>query len=230
MQLECKPERVPGSGLNPGHLFQAIDGGGQQRSDEELVIAAQNGESCALGELLGRHQKLLYSVARGYTANVEEAHDLVQETMLRAIRNIGRFRGESRFVTWLNSIVIHTALSNKRKERHIRWIYIDEQDNQETRFCMRELREARRNPEEDCSHRELRGLLRREVMKMPPKDRFILKACDLDDCSIGQVAHSLGMHKGAANSRLHRARRRLSAAMKKSGAVGTNVRTMRHGV
>lgn len=230
MRLECKPGQALASEYSPETLLQAIDGGDQQRSDEELVIAAQNGESCALGELFGRHQKMLYCFARRYTASADEAHDLVQETMLRAIRNIGRFRGESRVVTWLNSIVINTALSNKRREKHIRWIALDEQEGEETRFCMRSLRDVRRNPEEDYSHREIRGLLRRETLKLHPKYRFILKACDLDDCSLEQVAQSLGMRLGAAKSRLHRARWSLSAAMKKSGAVSTNIRRGRHGV
>jgi RNA polymerase sigma-70 factor (ECF subfamily) len=229
MQLVCKPEPELASEMSPGALLQDIEVGGLQRSDEELVIAAQNGDSCALGELLGRHQKLLYCVARRYTANAEEAHDLVQETMFRAIRNIGRFRGESRFVTWLNSIVINQAISNKRREKHIRWIALDEHEGEEVRSCTRSLQDVRRNPEEDYSHRELRGLLRREALKLPPKYRFILMACDLDDCSIKEVAHSLGMHLGSAKSRLHRARWSLSARMKKSGSVGANIRKRRHG-
>jgi RNA polymerase sigma-70 factor (ECF subfamily) len=173
---------------------------------------------------------MLYCMARRYTANADEAHDLVQEAMLRAIGNIGRFRRESRFVTWLNSIVINAALSNKRREKRISWINLDEQEGEETRFCMRIIRDVRRNPEEEYSHRELRGLLRSRVMKQRPKDRFILKACDLDDCSLEQVAQSLGIHLGAAKSRLHRARRSLSTAMKKSGAAGINIRTGQHEV
>ena len=229
MQLGCKPEQALASEYSPGILIQAIEGGGQQRSDEELVIAAQNGESCALGELFGRHQKMLYCFARRYTANADEAHDLVQETMLRAWRNIGRFRGESRFVTWLNAIVINTALSNKRREKHVSWIALDEHEGEEARFCIRSLPDLRRNPEEDYSHRELHGLLRREALKLHPKYRSILKACDLDDCSIKEVAQSLGVHLGTAKSQLHRARWRLSAAMKKSGAVSTTIRTARQG-
>jgi RNA polymerase sigma-70 factor (ECF subfamily) len=230
MQLVCKPEPELASKMSPVALFQDIEVGGLRRSDEELVIAAQNGDSCALGELLGRHQKLLYCVARRYTANTEEAHDLVQETMLRAIRNIRRFRGESRFVTWLNSIVINQAISNKRREKHIRWIALDEQEGEEARFCTRSLRDVRRNPEEDFSHRELRGLLRREALKLHPKYRFILMACDLDECSIEDVARLQRMHLAAAKSRLHRARRSLSTAMKKSGAVGVKIPAKRHRV
>jgi RNA polymerase sigma-70 factor (ECF subfamily) len=230
MQLACRPEPALAGELSPGTLLQVIEGGGPQRSDEDLVIAAQSGESCALGELLGRHQKMLYCVARRYTANADEAHDLVQETMLRAIRNIGRFRRESRFVSWLNAIVINTALSHKRREKHFRWIYLDEQEGEETRFSMKGLRDVRRNPEEDYAHRELHSMLRREALKLHPKYRFILKACDLDNCPIEEVARSQGMHLGAAKSRLYRARLSLSAAMKRSSAVGTNMRTGRHDV
>jgi len=223
MQLADRPELALSSELSAGPLLQTKEGGGWQRSDEELVIAARNGDSCALGELLGRHQKMLYCFARRYTANADEANDLVQETMLRACGNIQRFRGESRFLTWLSSIAINTALSNKRREKNVRWICFDEQEGEEARFSMRGLRDVRRNPEEEYSHRELRGLLRREALKLHPKYRSILKACDFDDCSLKEVARARGMQLGAAKSRLFRARWSLSAALKRSGAVGTSI-------
>jgi RNA polymerase sigma-70 factor (ECF subfamily) len=83
---------------------------------------------------------------------------------------------------------------------------------------------VRRNPEEYYAHRELRNLLRREALKLPPKYRCILEACDLDDCSISQIAQSLGIRVATVKSRLHRARASLSKAMKKSGAVSANIR------
>jgi RNA polymerase sigma-70 factor (ECF subfamily) len=230
MQLECKPEQTLACEYRTETLRLSVNEGGLPHSDEELVIAAQNGESCALGELLSRHQKMLFRVARRYTANADEAHDLVQEAMLRAIRSIGRFRGESRFVHWLNTIVINTALSQKRREKRIQLVNIDEHDEEDTRFCVRSLRDGRRNPEEDYSHRETRALLRREALKLPPKYRYILKACDLDDSSIKEVAQSLGLHLGAAKSRLFRARWSLSVAIKRSGAIRSSAITERQRV
>lgn len=229
MQVACLPEPDLEIEVSPGTLYQTMEGGDCQRSDEELVIAAQNGETSAFGELLGRHQKMLYCFARRYTANADEANDLVQETMLRAVRNIGRFRRESRFATWLNSIVINTAISRIRKERRIGWVYLDERKEEETRFCISSLRDVRQNPEEVCSHRELSGLLRREALKLHPKYRFILMACDLDNRSINQVAHSLGMQLGTVKSRLYRARRSLSAAMVRSGATATSIHSVQRG-
>jgi len=229
MQLAGKQDLALASEVNPGTLLQATEDGGRQRSDEELVIAARNGDCCALGELLGRHLNMLLCFARRYTANEDEAQDLVQETMLRAIRSIERFRGGSRFRTWLCSILVNTALSIKRREKHIRWMNLDEQEGEENRFCMKSLSDVHLNPEEAYAHRERRGLLLREALKLHPKYRFIWEACDLDDCSIKKVADALGMNPAAAKSRLGRARVRLSAAMKKAGAVGTSIRTGRHG-
>jgi RNA polymerase sigma-70 factor (ECF subfamily) len=205
-----------------------MDGDGRQRSDEELVIAAQCGESSALGELLGRHQKLMYYVARRHTSSADEAQDLVQEAMLRACIHIDRFRRESRFVSWLNSIVVNTARSERRREKRMTWVDLDEQEDVEGRFCMTSLPDVRRNPEEDFSRSELRGLLRRKALNLPTKYRIILKACDLDECSIEEVARLHGIHVGTAKSRLHRARWKLSEAMTKSGAVGTNIRARRN--
>lgn len=227
MQFVYKTDLELANELIFGTVSQTIEPCSRPRSDEELVIASKNGESCALGELLVRHQKMMFCVARRYTESTDEAHDLVQETMLRATRYFGQFRGESRFTTWLNSIVIHTAISDIRRERHIRWVNLDEQEEEETRFCLRSLQDARRNPEEDYSHRETRHLLQREAMKLPPQYRFILTACDLDGYSIKDVAQALGLHLGAAKSRLRRARWCLSAAMEKSGATRPRVRTDR---
>ena len=79
---------------------------------------------------------------------------------------------------------------------------LDDHEDNETRFCIRSLRDARQNPEEEYSHREHRGLLRREALKLPLKYRSILKACELDERSIEEVAHLHGIHVGAAKSRM----------------------------
>jgi hypothetical protein len=78
MQLACKRGLALASELSPGPLLQAKDGGGWQRSDEELVIAAQNGESRALDELFGRHQNVLYCVVRQVAAQTQHLWRMVK--------------------------------------------------------------------------------------------------------------------------------------------------------
>lgn len=199
-----------------------------QRNDEELVLAAQDGDTLALDELLSRYRNMLYYFARRIAANADEADDVVQESMLRIFTNIGKFRRESRFASWAVSIVVNSAISIRRKEKGVHWIYLDEQNAADAQRCNRSLRDVRPTPEDYCSRHELHGLLRSEVRKLHPKYRIFLQACVFNQCSIKQVAHSLGMGVGSAKSRLHRAKWNLSAAMEKSGAVDTRFTTERH--
>ncbi len=217
MQPERKTELTPVTEAERSSQIFDVEGGGRQRSDEELVIAAQSGESRALDELLSRHRSMLYCFASRIAATADEADEAVQETVLRACKNIGNFRGESRFSTWLVPIVVNAAISIRRKEKSVHWVYLDELNASDARSCSRVLRDVRPNPEDQYSRRELRGLLRREIGKLQPKYRFILQACDLYECPIEQAAQTMGITLAAAKSRLFRARRGLRTTLRRYG-------------
>jgi DNA-directed RNA polymerase specialized sigma24 family protein len=83
------------------------------------------------------------------------------------------------------------------------------------------LPDRRPNPEQEYLHRELRILLRREVLRQHRKYRFVLQSCDLDGSSIEEVARVMGITYSAARSRLLRARRKLSDTLRRYGATRT---------
>jgi RNA polymerase sigma-70 factor, ECF subfamily len=184
-------------------------------SDDELVAAAQDGKSCAMEELLQRHRPTVYRAVRRFANTPEEADDLAQETMMRAFLNIGRFRREARFSSWLVAIAINASLSLKRKTSSIHWLYLDEPKAYEDGEMSFVLPDHRPTPEQEYIRRELRSLLRHEVSKQHPKYRTILRTCDLNDRSIDEAAHELGISRTAAKSRLHRARKMLTSTFRK---------------
>lgn len=197
-------------------------------TDKELVVAAQNGNAAAWEELLTRHRAMVDRMARRYVMNTEDAEDLVQETMLRAFVNIGTFRGEARFSSWLVAIMINAALSSKRKSKHFHWLYLDEIQESEDRKEAWVVPDSRPNPEQECLRRELRLIIRREVSRQDRKYRLIVQSCDLDQSSISETAQALGITYTAVKSRLHRARRELSSALQKYDAIHTSFKTGRH--
>lgn len=199
-------------------------------SEEELIAAAQDGTSFALEELLKRHRTTVYRMARRFAESTDDADDLVQETMLRAFVNIGKFRSEARFSSWLVAIVVNAALSNKRKSSHFRWIYLDEIRESEEGLRAFALADVRPNPEQEYLHRELRIVLRREVLRQHRKYRSILQACDLGELSVEEAARVLGITRAAAKSRLHRARRNISGALQKYKATRAPSNTGQLGV
>jgi RNA polymerase sigma-70 factor (ECF subfamily) len=195
--------------------------------DQDLITAAQNGESSALEELLTRYRTIIYRMARRFVESAEDADDLVQETMLRAFVSIGKFRSEARFSSWLVAIVINAALSNKRKSKHFHWLYLDEIPQSKGRTRAWGVADRRPDPEQECLRREFRILLHQAISRQHSKYRFILQACDLDEASIEEAARIMGISCAAAKSRLYRARRQLSGDLWRSGATRTYLDTER---
>lgn len=85
-------------------------------SDEELAVRAQRGCTTSLEQLLRRFQvPLLHFLRQGGAA--DDAEDLLQETFLRAFRNLGRYRTEWRFATWLFTIARRLNINHHRRAR-----------------------------------------------------------------------------------------------------------------
>jgi DNA-directed RNA polymerase specialized sigma24 family protein len=73
-------------------------------ADFVLIDAARTGDRSALAGLVGRHQDAVYRFGRLMCGSVEDAKDVVQDTMMKVLEKVGDFRGESSFRTWLYAI------------------------------------------------------------------------------------------------------------------------------
>lgn len=177
--------------------------------DEVLVAAAKKGEPPAIEELLSRYRNQVFGVVRRRAENTEEAEDIVQETMLRAFVNIGNFRGEARFSSWLITIATNVSISRKRKLGHAQWIYLDDPNGPYRQDSSRILADRRPTPEQCFLQNEHRKLLQQKILKLRPKYRMILRTHTLHESSIEDTAQALGITCAAAKSRLHRARQML---------------------
>lgn len=82
--------------------------------DETLLQRALAGETIALDRLLSPYQPALYSLCRNMLGHAEDAEDAVQETYLRAIRALPKFRRDANVYSWLFRIAINVCLNGKR--------------------------------------------------------------------------------------------------------------------
>ncbi len=88
-----------------------------ERTDLELVQASLGGSKQALETLILRHQPFIYNVALKMTASAQDAEDITQEILLKAITNLSQFEGKSAFRTWLYRIVFNHILNMKKCSR-----------------------------------------------------------------------------------------------------------------
>lgn len=76
-----------------------------------LVQRAAAGERAALEQLVEQYQDQVYSLALSFSRDPHRAQDLAQEAWIRILRGLPRFRGESRFSTWLYRVATNTFLN-----------------------------------------------------------------------------------------------------------------------
>jgi RNA polymerase sigma-70 factor (ECF subfamily) len=86
-------------------------------TDEELALCAQKGCRESFAELVSRHRRKLLFVMHGYTTNFDDAEDLVQETFVKAYRNIRKYKNKFKFSTWLFTIARHLAIDHYHQIR-----------------------------------------------------------------------------------------------------------------
>lgn len=166
--------------------------------DERLLGAAQAGDHAAFTTLLRRHddqmRALAWSVLRDRTA----MDDVLQDAYLKAYRNLDRFRGESRFSTWLHRIVYRTCLDHLRRRRP--GLPIDESFDPP----------ATGRPQGDVDDRLA---IERALGTLDPETAAALVLVDRDGHSYDEAGAVLGIPAGTVASRLHRGRRALRAAL-----------------
>jgi RNA polymerase sigma-70 factor, ECF subfamily len=188
-------------------------------SEQALIAAAQAGISDAMDELLVRHRRSVYRAARRFTKSHEDAEDLVQDAMLRAFVNVGKFRHESHFATWLIAIVNNAGISMKRKGKGVSWLSLDSRKNELGMMSNWDIPDGRLNPEQEIVRQELLAILQTVLLRQSRTHQTILEQCVFNEARIGEVASSLGLTIGSAKSSLYRARRRVVDSFPKRGIV-----------
>src|SRR3954471_13522722 len=101
----------------PMTISPSMDDDGSRESERAHVVAAQGGDQHAFAELVRRHQRRAYAVARAIVLSHEDAEDAVQDGFLHAYRALDRFQADQPFGAWLNRIVANSALDLVRRRK-----------------------------------------------------------------------------------------------------------------
>lgn len=150
-------------------------------------------------EVLARtHAARLASFLRRRVGNPHDVEDLVQDTLLEAVRCIGQFQGQSRPETWLFGIALNLTRTHYKRAK-VRDICTDA-DTDEVPS------NGADNPADIAEHRERMARVALAVQDMPEDSRQLLQYVVQDDLSYEEVAQQLGIPIGTVRSRISRAR------------------------
>ncbi len=170
----------------------------------ELVESAKEGDEKAIEELVRRTQIDVYTLAYRLVGNEEDARDVVQETYIRVIRNIRRFRGEAAFSTWLYRVTANTAYTLMAKRRRRMAESLDEMAE-----TMEPPADEAPGPEALAISGDARDLLVAALSRLSPSDRMVVVMKDIYGFPHEEIAAELDISVSACKVRLFRARKRL---------------------
>lgn len=168
---------------------------------DRLAQAAKDGDEKPLRDLVEAAYPLVRRWTLAMTGDPNEADDVTQEVLIRMVRRIGAFRGESRFETWLYSAARNAVTDRRRRERRQARFSEDEWswDALQPVAPVDPLQAAERN--------ELRAALRSWVEDLPARQRQIFDLVELQGRSSTEVAELLGIAPASVRANLFKARR-----------------------
>ena len=185
--------------------------------DRELVAQCQAGNEAAFDALVRRHQGRAFNVAFQLLRDREDAAEVAQDAFVRVYRNIGSFRGECEFTTWLHQIVVNLA-RNKHRWWHRRgrekMVSLDAPVQSADGPVEVQLPATGGGPDADAAQAEFVKELSAKMAELPAQFREVLVLRNVEELSYEEIAAVLKCSIGTVKSRIARAREALRASLK----------------
>lgn len=173
-----------------------------------LVRAACAGDARAFEGIMRQHNRLLFRTARGIVPDDAQAQDVVQETYLQAFVHLKSFRGEAQLGTWLARIAIRIALAMQRQRGRL----VQLEDGWDSaaidpvELPMSQHLCPVEPPDAAAERAELRSVLQSAIGDLPPIYRSVFMLRAVENLSVDDVAHCLGVSEAVVKTRFLRAR------------------------
>jgi RNA polymerase sigma factor (sigma-70 family) len=175
----------------------------RELDDADLVSAAQEGDTEAFSELFRRHYPAVRRICARRLGNLADADEVAQAAFVRAYERIEQCGGERRFGAWVQVIAYRLGADARRLQA--RATPTDDPAIGDAAVGPNSCEDALLRAERVAEVRQMLGTL-------PPRQREVIIARDLEGRRPGEIAASLGLSLGAVDSLLLRARRRMASA------------------
>jgi RNA polymerase sigma-70 factor, ECF subfamily len=181
----------------------------QMHSDDAATVAkARGGDEEAFRLLVERHGRSVYRLAFRMTGKAEDAEDVVQETFVRAYRQLGRFEARSNFATWLYRIGFNCSIDYMRARPH--------RESAETHETLELLSHETGAPSMDdlVYAGEIGERVQKALEELSPQERAAFLMRHYQGCSIEEICTALDVKTNAAKHSIFRAVKKMRVALR----------------
>jgi len=185
-------------------------------SDQQVVVFAQQGREDAYRELISRYERPVFSLVFRMVRDRETAEDLAQETFIKVLNNIDRYRPEFKFSSWLFKIANNITIDHLRR-RQLDTISMEGAPDAVTAESARatSIAVASSAPSalDQLESRELGGAIEKAIAKLRPEYRACIILRHVEDYSYDEIAEIVKLPLGTVKTYIHRARQELRESL-----------------
>ena len=177
---------------------------------KELLIEASGGDADAFEKIYRATADYVYTIALKITGHRADAEEVAQDVFLKIHRELGNFRFESAFTTWLYRITVNSAISTSRKTARRRTRQVEFDDG----IAVEDERNATREAiEKEGNQAHVRSMLE----ALNPDQRACIVLREMEGMRDGEIAEALRISINTVRSRIRRARETLVARARQGG-------------
>ena len=184
--------------------------------DADVVALAQQGRELAFRELIRRYERPVFSLVFRMVRDRETAEDLAQETFIKVLNHVDRYRPEFKFSSWLFKIANNVAIDHIRK-RHLETVSMDGSPHAgtaaEVEATSFDVSVHQESALEELESRELGSAIEQAIAKLRPEYRSCIMLRHVEGRSYEEIAATLDLPLGTVKTYIHRARHELRRAL-----------------
>ncbi|MDP3542723.1 MAG: RNA polymerase sigma factor [Elusimicrobiota bacterium] len=172
-------------------------------------------------QFLEEHSQLVFNVALRLTGNRSDAEDLAQDALIRALRALPKFRGDSKLSTWVYTITVNTWKNRVRAEKSRgfwKTISFGAFGNKEDDEPVYEPKGDDAPLDSELEKEGTNAVVQKALLQLDADDRAIVVLREIEDRSYAEIGEVLGLAEGTVKSRLFRARAKLKILLDKAPA------------
>jgi RNA polymerase sigma-70 factor (ECF subfamily) len=184
--------------------------------DADVVALAQQGRDAAFRELVRRYERPVFSLIFRMVRDRELAEDLAQDTFVKVLNHIDRYRPEFKLSSWLFKIANNVAIDHLRK-RQLPTVSMDGSPHASTAEAVEattlQIADNQESALEEMESRELGGAIEKAIADLRPEYRACIMLRHVEDRSYEEIAATLDLPLGTVKTYIHRARHELRKAL-----------------
>ena len=180
--------------------------------DADVVALAQKGRDSAFRELIRRYERPVFSLIYRMVRDRELAEDLAQDTFIKVLNHIDRYRPEFKLSSWLFKIANNVAIDHLRR-RQLDTISMDGSPHAITQDAIEatsfDVTVKQESALEEMEAKELGGAIEQAIAHLRPEYRSCIMLRHVEGRSYEEIATTLDLPLGTVKTYIHRARHEL---------------------